>query len=167
MFESEGVMKFGAIEAVLKPILNEALALTRSDKGNIQLFDVPSGCLTIEAQCGFDDSFLETFRSVSAANGCACGRAIRLRRPVAIADVLMDDEYLPYRQAAAEAGYRSVISLPLIAPGDNLVGVMSVHRVVPGLRETEIEILNGITEFAADAITRHRYIDKTRQSRTR
>ena len=32
-----GVMKFGGIEAVLQPILSEALALTRFDKGNIQL----------------------------------------------------------------------------------------------------------------------------------
>ena len=149
-------MKFGAIEAVLKPILNEALTLTQSDKGNIQLFDRSSGCLTIEAQCGFDDSFLETFRSVSAANCCACGRAIRLRQPVAIADVLVDDEYLPYRQAAAAAGYRSVVSLPLIAHGDDLVGVLSVHRVVPGIRGTDIEVLNSITDFAAEAITRHR-----------
>ena len=30
-------MKFGGIEAVLQPILSEALALTRFDKGNIQL----------------------------------------------------------------------------------------------------------------------------------
>ena len=74
------------------------MALTQFDKGNIQLFDASSGCLTIEAHCGFDDSFLETFKSVSAANGCACGRAIRLRKPVAIADVLMDEEYLSYRQ---------------------------------------------------------------------
>ena len=149
-------MKLGGIEAVLQPILSEALALTRFDKGNIQLFDPSSGCLTIEAQCGFDDSFLETFKSVSAANGCACGRAIRLRKPVAIADVLMDEEYRSYRQAAADAGYRSVISLPLIAPGERLVGVLSVHRAVPGTKEADIGILSGITEFAAQAIMRHR-----------
>jgi GAF domain-containing protein len=149
-------MTFGVIEAVLKPILYEALSLTQSDKGNIQLFDVSSGCLTIEAQCGFNDSFLEIFKSVSAATGCACGRAIRLRQPVAISDVFADEEYAPYRQAAAEAGYRSVISLPLIARGDDLVGVLSVHRVVPGTRETDIEVLNGITDFAAEAIARHR-----------
>ena len=94
-------MKFGAIEAVLKPILYEALSLTQSDKGNIQLFNVSSGCLTIEAQCGFDDSFLEIFKSVSAATGCACGRAMRLRQPVAISDLLADEECAPCRQAAA------------------------------------------------------------------
>ena len=56
-------------------------------------------------------------------------------QPVAIADVCMDEEYLPYRQAAADAGYRSVISLPLIAPGERLVGVLSVHRAAPGTKE--------------------------------
>lgn len=149
-------MKFGAIEAVLQPILSEALAVTRCDKGNIQLFDASSGCLTIEAQWGFDDSFLETFKSVSAANGCACGRAIRLRKPVAIADIFMDEEYQYYRQAAADAGFRSVVSVPLIAPGESLVGVLSVHRAVPGISEADTGILSGIAEFATQAIMRHR-----------
>jgi GAF domain-containing protein len=63
---------------------------------------------------------------------------------------------LQLRQTATDAGYRSVISLPLIAQGDDLVGVLSVHRVMPGFRETDIESLTSISDFAADAITRHR-----------
>ena len=120
-------MNFHEIAPVLEPILTEALRLTQSNKGNIQVFDGSSGCLTIEAHHGFDDNFLKAFRSVSAANGCACGRVIRSREPIVIADVLLDDEYFPYRQAAMEAGFRSVVSLPLIARG-NIVGVISIHR---------------------------------------
>jgi GAF domain-containing protein len=61
----------------------------------------------------------------------------------------MDEEYLSYRQAAPDTGYRSVISVPLIAPGESLVGVLSVHRAVPGTKAADIGILSGITEFAA------------------
>lgn len=148
-------MNFHEIAPVLEPILIEALRLTQSDKGNIQLFDGLSGCLTIEAHQGFDDSFLEAFKSVSAASGCACVRAIRTRKPVVIEDVLLDDEYFPYRQAALDAGFRSVVSLPLIASG-NIVGVISVHRAKPRIDEPDVELLRGVAEFAAEAITRHR-----------
>ena len=66
------------INAVLQPILTEALTLAGCEKGNIQLFDLASGCLTIEAQQGFDAAFLSAFRSVNAENGCSCRRAIPL-----------------------------------------------------------------------------------------
>ena len=147
-------MDFDGMKAVLEPILTEAVTLSRSEKGNIQLFDESSGCLAIRAHIGFEDDFLRAFRSVSAGNGCACGRAIRLRRPVVIPDIMLDEEYLPYRRAALDAGYRSVTSLPIIA-GDSLVGVLSVHRAEPGFKESDVAILSGITEFAAGAITRH------------
>lgn len=149
-------MYFDRMKAVLEPILTEAVTLSRSEKGNIQLFDESSGCLTIEAQHGFDNDFLDAFKSVSAANGCACGRAIRMRKPVVIADVMVDEEYSPYRQAARDAGFRGVMSFPLIAKVGNLVGVMSVHRTTPWTGEAEVEMLRGVAEFAAEAITRHR-----------
>lgn len=45
------------IGTILEPILTEALTVSRAEKENIQLFDVASGCLTIEAQHGFDAAF--------------------------------------------------------------------------------------------------------------
>lgn len=126
------------ISTILGPILTEALTVSRSEKGNIQLFDVASGCLTIEAQHGFDAAFLSTFKSVTAENGCACGRAIRLRKPVVIPDIDLDEAYAPNREAAARAGYRSVVSLPLIDNGEKIVGVISVHRPTPLVGEADI-----------------------------
>lgn len=143
------------ISTILEPILTEALTVSRAEKGNIQLFDVASGCLIIEAQSGFDAAFLSTFKSVTAKNGCACGRAIRLRKPVVIADIDLDEEYAPYREAAAHAGYRSVVSLPLIGDNEKIVGVISVHRSTPWIGEADIEPLRSVAEFAAAAITRH------------
>jgi GAF domain-containing protein len=143
------------ISTILAPILTEALTVSRSEKGNIQLFDVASGCLTIEAQHGFDAAFLSTFRSVTAENGCACGRAIRSRKLVIIPDIDVDEEYAPYREAAAQAGFRSVVSLPLIGDREKIVGVISVHRPTPWVGEADIEPLRSVAEFAAAAIIRH------------
>jgi len=151
------------IGTILQPILTEALTVSRAEKGNIQLFDVASGCLTIEAQHGFDAAFLSAFKSVKAENGCACGRAIRLRKAVVIRDIDLDEEYTPYRQAAAHAGYRSVVSLPLIGNGEKIVGVISVHRQTPWVGEADIEPLRSVAEFAAAAISRHRQHAKDHQ----
>jgi GAF domain-containing protein len=144
------------ISNVLQPILTEALKMSRCERGNIQVLDVATGCLSIEAHHGFDDAFLSTFKTVKAENGCACGRAIRSRMPVLITDVESDGEYTPYRQAAANAGYRSVASLPLIDSEDTLVGVISVHRPTPWTGEFNITALGDVAEFAAEAIIRHR-----------
>ena len=118
-------------------------------------------CLTIEAQQGFDAAFL-SIPSVNAENGCACDRAIRVRKPVVIPDVDLDDD----REAAAQAEYTSVVSLPLIDKADQIVlplidkadqivGVMSLHRLTAWMGEADIETLRSAAEFAAEAITRH------------
>jgi GAF domain-containing protein len=142
------------MEVVLDPILSEAVVLSRSRMGNIQLFDASSGQLVIRSHIGFETNFLRTFKNVSAVNGCACGRAVRLRKAVIIPDILRDEEYSPYRQAALDAGYRSVTSLPIISEG-SLLGVLSVHRAEPGMKEDDVATLSGITEFAASLIARH------------
>jgi GAF domain-containing protein len=95
---------------------------------------------------------------VKANDGCACGRAIRLRHPIFIEDVVSDDEYVPYRQAAIGAGYRSVLSLPLITAAGRLVGVMSVHHSTPQEPIVEMARLNNLAEFASGAVARHCYL---------
>jgi len=154
-------MSTDTLGSVLEPILTAAMTLTQFEKGNIQVLDEDSGFLTIESQHGFDATFLETFKIVKATDGCACGRAIRLRQPVFIDDVMSDGEYGPFRQAASSAGYRSVLSLPLITAQGRLVGVMSVHHSAPYMSPEGLAYLNDLAEFAAGAISRHRYADRS------
>jgi hypothetical protein len=150
-----------ADDSALEPILAEALNITQFERGNIQVLDDASGCLTIEAQHGFDESFLERFKIVKADDGCACGRAIRLRHQIFIEDVMSDNEYVPYRQAAVAAGYRSVLSLPLITAAGRLVGVISVHHATPQEPLVEMVRLNNLAEFASGAVARHCYVDQS------
>jgi len=67
-------------------VLEKVMSLARADRGNVQLVDPQSGALTIIAQHGFDEKFLDHF-AVVADRGSACGRAARRNAQLVITDV--------------------------------------------------------------------------------
>jgi GAF domain-containing protein len=139
------------LQSLLRPVLDEAIRLTGFDKGNVQLLDRAAGNLLIVSQRGFDAAFLETFARVAADTSCACGRALKEQRPIFIADVETDAAYAPYRAAASEAGYRSVLSVPIKIDGE-VIGMVSVHHRQPqSVSPADIAHLG---EFAARLIMR-------------
>lgn len=103
-----------------------SVALHQADFGNLQLLDT-AGRLRIVYQQGFSTDFLAAFETITAATNCACGRALRRRESVAIADVERDDDFAPCRGIAARAGFRAVQSTPLIDRSGALLGVISTH----------------------------------------
>jgi GAF domain-containing protein len=111
----------------LQEILLAVIELMSSIKGNIQLLDRERGRLIIVAQHGFDRDFLNTFHEVSALDDTACGRALRLRRSIVIQDTENDAGYAPFRAAARAAGYRAVVSAPILAGGSLPLGMVSTH----------------------------------------
>jgi hypothetical protein len=110
----------------LQDLLARAVAYERADLGNLQLLD-RFGVLSIVAQRGFGLGFLSHFRGVRADDDSACGRALRDRTSVFLADVDRDPLFAPHRRIAAVAGFRAVRSTPLIGRGGHLIGVLSVH----------------------------------------
>lgn len=112
---------------MLEEILNATVELQEADLGNIQLYDPRSATLSIVAQRGFSQPFLDHFREVSASEPSACGRALQSRSRVIIEDVETDAEYAPHRAAAAEAGYRGVQSTPIFGRDGSIKGVLSTH----------------------------------------
>jgi hypothetical protein len=111
----------------LGKFLAVALGIRRTDLGNIQLFNPETGTLSIATQRGFDLNFLEYFGVVGKQDESACGRALRSREPVVIADVNTDPRFAANRDIAASAGFRAVQSTPLIRRDGTLLGVMSTH----------------------------------------
>jgi hypothetical protein len=57
--------------------------------------DGESGFLTIAAQRGFNDEFLDYFQRVNADHFSACGRALRQQRAIVIKDVMSDENFAP------------------------------------------------------------------------
>jgi hypothetical protein len=60
------------------------LALQGAEYGDVQLN--AGDYLIIAVQRGYKAPFLEFFREISAADGCACGRALRTGQTVVITE---------------------------------------------------------------------------------
>ena len=115
------------LEEGLDEMLAAVIELMGSNKGNIQLLDLDRGVLTIVAQSGFEQSFLDFFREVSVEDPSACGRALRFGQRVVIEDIETDESYAPLRSVARAAGYRAVVSTPLVSGEGKPLGMLSTH----------------------------------------
>jgi diguanylate cyclase (GGDEF)-like protein/PAS domain S-box-containing protein len=81
------------------------------------------------AHAGNEQGYLSLIRvrwaDVAEGRG-PVGLAIRSGEPVIVRDLLHDPLFAPWREAAAERGYRAVISLPLPV-GDRVIGALSIY----------------------------------------
>ena len=154
----------------LREGLDEMLAATiemlGADFGNIQLLNVNRGVLTMEAQRGFEQEFLDFFREVSASDDSACGRALCSGERIIIEDVEMDPPFAPMLHIIRTAGYRAVVSTPLIGRGGKPLGMISTHfRSVHRPSEPELRRLNLYARQASDFIERCRADEDLKQAR--
>jgi len=145
-------------------MVGAAIELVGADKGNVQLLN-QQGVLTIEAQRGFERDFLEYFREVSAQDDSACGRALRSGQQIVIEDVETDEPYTPMRHIARAAGYRAVISTPLISGDGTAQGMLSTHfRSAHRPTDWELSRIALCARHASDFIHRCKIERNLRQS---
>jgi PAS domain S-box-containing protein len=156
------------LESAFRVLLKSSMEITGADKGNIQLLNKATGKLEIRAQSGFGEAFLEYFREVDARDGAACGKALSSRRRVIIEDVETDADFAPHRAIAAEAGFRSVQSTPIVGRSGELLGVLSTHHRQPyAVDERQARLLDLHVRQAADFIERLRGSEDLRESEER
>jgi PAS domain-containing protein len=152
----------------LSEMLRAVIDLLGADKGNVQLLVPERNVLTIAVQEGFEQSFLERFSEVSALDDTGCGRALRKYEIVVIEDLETDHGYSPYREVARNAGYRAVVSAPLLARLGNVLGVISVHFAkVHRPNDQQLRRLSLYIRQAADFIERCRREEALRLSEER
>ncbi|HEU0258961.1 MAG TPA: GAF domain-containing protein, partial [Burkholderiales bacterium] len=90
-------------------------------------------------------------------------RAILTRQVVAIPDVMEDAEYAAKATAVA-AGYRSIVSVPLMR-GQNPIGALTVARPEPGhFPERKLALLRTFADQAAIAIENARLFNETKEA---
>lgn len=111
----------------LDDLLRLAMAELGAPKGNIQLLDRPGQTLFIAVQSGFDQPFLDFFRSVSASDTCACGIALREQKRIIVEDVDGDNGWKGMLGVARDAGFRAVQSTPLLGRDGRVAGMLSTH----------------------------------------
>lgn len=73
-------------QSMLSAVVDAAIRITGADMGNIQLFDLASAALRIEAQRGFSQPFLEFFDCVHDGHA-VCGTAFKTRAQIIVEDV--------------------------------------------------------------------------------
>ncbi len=138
-----------SFEAAIETLLNDVVALHGAEYGDLQL--LVGDQLVLVAQRGLTAPFLRAFRRISRADGCACGRAMRVGRTILVADVMKDPGYAAFRGEAAAAGYRSVQSTPLATGRGRVLGMVSTlfanpHEPTP----IELDTLARYCRIAAD-----------------
>jgi signal transduction histidine kinase len=155
------VFTLSNMDQALHEILYSAVAVLDADLGNIQLLDSEREILTIVANYGFDQPFLDRFREVGTDDNTACGRALRLKSRALIEDIEIDPEYEPYLAQAREAGYRAVQSTPLINNQGQTLGVLSTHYSQPkDFSNRDQRLLDLVAYQAANLIERLRSEDR-------
>jgi len=117
--------------AVLRAAVAAAGELAGVSMANAQLADPAAGQLRIVAQLGCSEPFLEFFAVVDDTS-TACGSALHSGNSVWVPDVARSPVFS--RTAARVilgAGAAAVASVPVRAPGGDLVGVLSAHHDTP------------------------------------
>ena len=149
----------------LNETLGAVIALLGADKGVFQLLDPHSGVLTIAAQRGFEQDFLDFFREVTAETDSSCGRALRKNERFIVEDVEQDGPFAPFRPVMRRAGVRSVVSIPLIVADGSVLGILSAHfSRVHRPTEQDLRRLDLYIRQAADFIRRCRTDEALRRS---
>lgn len=84
--------------------------------------------------------------------GGPVGTAVKTGEPQVVNDILTEREFEPWRQAALNRGYHSVIALPLTYD-DELYGVFSLYASKPGaFDELEQDVLSELSDNIAYGI---------------
>ena len=81
-------------DSLFLEIVEAAIAITKADKGNVQLIDPSTGKLKIAAQRGFDLPFLKFFEFVDAGDAAACGIAMERWERVVVEDITLSPIFL-------------------------------------------------------------------------
>jgi GAF domain-containing protein len=151
------------LQSILDCVLDGGLELTDANLGNVKLVDQRQGYLTIAAQRGFHQEFLDFFHRANADDSLSiCGRALRERRAI-ISDVMSDEEFAPWRSVAERAGFRSLQSTPIISSSGALFGILSTHFPSPHQpTEREMNAVRSLAKLAANAIVRVRIVTRLR-----
>ena len=151
----------------LVEMLRASIQMMGADKGNVQILDA-RGNLTIAAQQGFDQPFLEFFKQVSVTDNFAGARALRSGRRVIIEDVEAGEKFAALRHVALTAGFRAVQATPLMADDGKPLGVLSTHFCnVHRPSEQQTQMLDLYARRAVDFIERHRSEEALRRSEER
>lgn len=147
-------------DAVLKSLadraIDQAMALSGAQFASLQILDEAREHLIILAQRNLRAKFLHHLAQMRPGDGSACGRCLADKAVAAIGDVNSDPEFEPHRDAASEAGFRSVAAFPLEDASGQLIAVVSTYFEVPqSFSDHDIDRLASFASKIGNDLERH------------
>jgi signal transduction histidine kinase/ActR/RegA family two-component response regulator/PAS domain-containing protein len=148
---------------MLHEVLQASMELLGADKGNIQIYDESERALKIVTQIGFDQAFLDFFRSIPAGFS-ACGAALERRARVLVEDAFADPRSADLAPIYAAYDVVALQSTPLFGSDGKLFGMLSTHFRQPHRpSERELQLLDLYAQQAERVIERKRAEDALRE----
>ena len=136
------------LENVLSTIVRHAVKLADADGGTIFEYDTEAQKFDLRTATGTSEELIEALRQTDIAlDETLIGRAAHSGTPAQVAD-LQRDAGDPHLQALRDAGWRSVLVLPML-DRDRILGALVVRCKAPGSFPERIEALLGA--FAAQS----------------
>jgi len=155
---SETVASNRLIEDVLQLLVTMTAQMMNSKICSIMLLDEASGELRIAATQSLSEQYrrkpnLKVGQSIS-------GRAVQERRPIIVADVTKEREYM-YPDLARKEGLCSLLSVPMMIR-EKAVGVINSYTSVPHtFSGEEVKLLQAIANQVAIAIEHTSLLEKS------
>ncbi len=119
------------VQTVLTTIVAKAVQLSTTDGGAIYVFDEERREFQLRATHGTDEAMITAIREQGIrTDERIIARATAQRAPVQIPD-LAKEPSSPIVDIVIRAGYRAVLVVPLLRPGE-IVGTLVVRRKTPG-----------------------------------
>jgi signal transduction histidine kinase len=150
---STSLLKIPDLPSALTEILQAATDLHQADMGYIRLYDPDRKVLSIEVHQGFDEKYIERFKTVDGGDDSPCARALRTRRRVMVEDIHAEGQSAIDLGAAELGQYRSIQTTPLFSREGKPLGVLSIHFRFPRMESTQRSgMLDLFARQAADFI---------------
>jgi GAF domain-containing protein len=151
------------LEQVLEAIVALVTEQTRAHATLIFIADGPDDELVLQSVS--DDTYRGQIGAVRMKRGEGlAGWVAKHREPVFIAENALQDPRVKYFPEFEEEKYQSIVSVPLIAPGGELIGVIALHAEAPRVfTEEDAAFVIHSASLVASAIANARLYESARR----
>jgi signal transduction histidine kinase len=139
------------LETVLSTIVTKAVQLSGTEAGAIYVFDEACQEFKLRATHGMDAAMIAAIRDQRIRAEERVAQAAAQRAAVQVPD-LLNEPSSPVVNIIIRAGYRAVLVVPLLRPGE-VVGILVVRRKTPGeFPQSTVDLLETFADQSVLAI---------------